>query len=490
MAFPKPLVYDPAEGSRTVHVSLCKLNAVSTSTDTAEIEVRVKAVGKGVEETTCCSAVVFVKVADDLEHRLLKDAALVKRQSRHLLRSENLHNTFRTKLLYETIFTRVVAYGPEYQTLKSLSVADSDLEGIGSFQLPPKSKTDGYIAPPVFTDSLLHAAGFVANLFVPSEEICICGHVESIEILYNRIDYTDTFTIYCSLVDIIKGMILADAFAIDTSGRAVAVIRGMEFKRLRLSVFQKLLRHKGPSLNTEASTSQSSVQAIKTPTAPTSSTSGSNTPRTRDESSLDVKKTFMRIVSDVYGAPDGGLDSSQSLADLGIDSMMQIEMSAKLGQAFPNSPMDYDSLFECDTLQDLENRLVSMEARTRKSSRKTSRKTSFDSGSPTSPASSSTSVDSDQEGLEQRSLLAGKSPKPKYLQTVSGARTALCLFHDGSGQSSMYRHIRSPDQSILAFSDPDFMAPSLQTRSIEQMASRYISSLSPSETPSLILGGI
>ena len=490
MAFPKPLIYEPAEGSRTVHVSLCKLNAVSTSTDTAEIEVRVKAIGKGIEETTCCSAVVYVKNADSLEHRFLKDAALVKRQSRHLLRSDNLHNTFRTKLLYETIFTRVVAYGPEYQTLKSLSVADTDLEGIGSFQLPPKSTTDGYVAPPVFTDTLLHAAGFVANLFVPSEEICICSHVESIEILYNRIDYTDTFTIYCSLVDIIQGTILADAFAIDTAGRAVAVIRGMVFKRLRLSVFQKMLQHKGPSLNKEASTSQPSTQATKAPAAPPLNTSGSYTPSTEDEPNSDIKKTFMRIVTDVYGAPEGGLDSSQSLADLGIDSMMQIEMSAKLSQAFPNSPIDYDSLFECETLQEVEDRIVPTEARTRRNPPKSSRKTSFDSKSTTSPASSYTSVDSDREEHERNSPLAGKSPEPKYLQTVSGTRTPLCLFHDGSGQSSMYRQIRSPDQSILAFSDPDFMGASLQTSSIEQMASRYISSLSPSETPSLILGGI
>ncbi|KAF4461142.1 polyketide synthase [Fusarium albosuccineum] len=49
-------------------------------------------------------------------------------------------------------------------------VADSNLEGLGLFKLPSSARTAGYLVPPVFTDTLLHAAGFIANLAVKSDE--------------------------------------------------------------------------------------------------------------------------------------------------------------------------------------------------------------------------------------------------------------------------------------------------------------------------------
>lgn len=72
--------------------------------------------------------------------------------------------------------------------------------------------------------------------------LCICAHLESVEILYDDVDYTETFTSYCSLFDVVEGSILADAFAIGPGGQTVAIIRGMDFKIVCLSSFQRLLR--------------------------------------------------------------------------------------------------------------------------------------------------------------------------------------------------------------------------------------------------------
>ena len=170
-------------------------------------------------------AVAFVKTTKELEHRFVKDTTIVNRQSRHLVNMNSLHNTFRTKLLYESIFNRVASYFPEYQAFTLLSVSDSDLEAIGTFQLPAKSRATGCIANTVFTDTLLHAAVFVASLTVPSEEICTCSQLESIEILYDRIDYSESSTIYYSLIDSIKEAIFADSSAANSAGEVTAVVR-------------------------------------------------------------------------------------------------------------------------------------------------------------------------------------------------------------------------------------------------------------------------
>lgn len=495
MSFPAPLIYEPTEGAKPVHVSIRRVNGFLKSADIAEIEVTIKTLGKGTKETLCCSAVALVKTTKELEHQFAKDTTIVSRQSRHLVNSNSLHNTLRTKLLYETIFNRVVSYSAEYQALTSLSVSDSDLEGTGTFQLPAKSHAIGCIANPVFTDTLLHAAGFVANLTVPAEEICICGQLESIEILYDRIDYSESFTLYYSLIDSVKGMIFADAFAVNSAGKVIAAVRGMVFKRLRLSSFQRMLNDSSVESRPEAALIQkepTSMKASKAPFAPPAQgtrADASSMPPNRQE----IKIRFRRIIGEVYGAAEA-LDPNQSLAQLGIDSMMQIEITAKLKQAFPRSSLDHDILFNCETLQESEDKLLSMfDSQPRQTDSKANFQTPNESTPTTRPPSSQGFLGNHLGDFEDRSpqthITKPTPTKPTILHASSRLQTPLCLIHDGSGQSSMYRQIRSPDRSILAFHDPDFLSPSPQTTSIEQMACRYVASLSPLETPSVIIGG-
>lgn len=363
LSFHAPFIYEPAELVKPVHVSIRRVSNISKSGDITEIEVTIKTPSKATEEILCCSAVAKVKATKELEHLFLKNAAIVSRQSRHLVNSNDLHSTFQTKLLYEKIFTRVVSYSPDYQALKSFSISDSDLEGVGTFQVPMKSRITGYLSNPVFTDTLLHAAGFMANLTVPADEICICGHVETIEILYDRIDYSGSFSVYCSLINIIKGTIFADAYAVDVDGKVVARVKGMEFKPLRLSSYRKILDHTSPKGRPGAVMTKEEQLIVEDNETFVISQARATSPPTPtvQPHQQELKREFQRIVGDVYGTAEG-LDSNQSLVQLGIDSMMQIEITAKLSQAFPHSSLDHDLLFNCDTLQESEDRLLSMMA--------------------------------------------------------------------------------------------------------------------------------
>lgn len=109
-----------------------------------------------------------------------------------------------------------------------------DLEAIGMFKVP-SVPPDNFLTHPVFTNTLLHAAGFVANLAIGADEVGICADVEAIEIAYHDVDYSQPFKVYCSLLKI-KGAILGEDVALNSAGRVVAVARGMEFKRLRTMV--------------------------------------------------------------------------------------------------------------------------------------------------------------------------------------------------------------------------------------------------------------
>ncbi|KAI8183316.1 thioesterase domain-containing protein [Colletotrichum sp. SAR 10_65] len=137
------------------------------------------------------------------------------------------------------------------------------------------------------------------------------------EISYRDIDFGGTFQIYCSLLEV-KGAFLADAIVMDTSGQVIAAVRGMEFRRLRLSTFQQML-----ALPIDLIT-------------PSTSTKGTNTPpESRTKSTQDVDMALKKIVMDVGGFSIEDMDYNKPLDELGIDSLMQIEIAFGLARAFP-----------------------------------------------------------------------------------------------------------------------------------------------------------
>ena len=389
-------------------------------------------------------------------------------------------STFRTKVLYEAIFARVVRYSPEYQSLLYLSVANSNLEGIGSFKLPSSCQT-GYLAPPVFTDTLLHAAGFIANLAVSSDEVGICARVESVEISYRDIDYADSFTVYCSLLEI-KGAILADAIALDAFGKVVAVVRDIEFKILRLSSFQQSLSRKSTAVEHRTFPVKQEKPQLSTglDTPPTSGEITNTPVDSRGSLQNDVRIALKNIVMELGGFSEQDIDYKNSLDELGIDSLMQIEIISKLIRTFPGQAgLDHHALSECQTLESFESTLASI------------LQSSVEIASLVGAPVSDRQRDSRQPTLNPLdcSPSDGMQKNPVVLHVSYGGVTPLCLFHDGSGQVSMYARLRDHDRSAYAFFDPHFGSDKRPHSSIEQMTEYYVSLLSRSKLSPLIVSG-
>lgn len=470
MSFTHPLILDPKDSSNVVQVIWMKIKADDASIDPSEAKVMISIL-RDDQEFLCCTTFVSKKAPSAVKRSLLRAAPMVDRQSQYILNEHNTHNTFHTKLLYETIFARVVKYSAEYQSLTKLSLSGSNYEAVGSFKLPSGACEEIYVTPPVFIDTLLHTAGFAANLSVRPDEICICGHVESIETL-QRVDYGDTFTVYCTLVDMDGSIILADSYALNSRRQAVAIIRGMEFKRLRLSSFQRMLQQATAPIDVAKESSDSPPElSYSNSDSPDSSSTRSGSPEPVENDRQGIQDIMMGTISEVYGSQD--LDRTRSMDALGIDSLMQIEIAAKLSKAFPGKGIVQGDLLNCETLQRLEDLLFL--------------KTQADllnnaSRGPTSREQQPEiiSVDHDHEkphGNPIRLFVANSSSVP------------LVLIHDGSGQGSTYSRIRDLDRDIFAFHDPHFPQPGSIVKSLEQMAEQYVSCLSQPRTPSLIVGG-
>lgn len=484
MKFANPLTYAPSDEPKSIRVHISDRSPYGT------VEFRITLVDVQVsEKSLCCSGVMSIKDAQDLETRWVRDAAIVRRQSDYLL--GNIHNRnsrFQKRVLYDVVFTRVVKYSKEYQSLSELSISESSLEGIGTFKVPGVSgaayQSDVFVR---WCDVLLHSAGCIANMTIGQEEIGICAHIESIEVLYGNIDFNSTFTVYCSLIDAVKGAIIADAFAVSPHGEVVGIIRGMEFRRLRLSTFQHMLRPDVPSTNT-ANGSQSATKVTvqstsidATPLAPTSDA---------EFLTQSVKHRLTGILCDISGSQEQDLDYESSLDALGIDSMMQIEMTSKLRQAFPGNDLDHNALSSCENLHALEATISSMLGIT------TTTPDSPRSGSNASPspkksgfASDASGANSPRTSISNSTVSGGAQMNSTALHMSSSGRTPLFLFHDGSGMVGQYSRICDFDRSLHGFFDPHFFSPKAHFSSIHKMATQYISHLSKSETPSLIIGG-
>ena len=484
MAFSSPLIHEPSDETQIIHVHLNRFE------DNYDAEVKIMlSKSPNSEATLCCAATVSLKNTRGNEPSWAREAALVERQSFYFSNTDN-HSTFKTKLLYETLFTRVVRYSKEYHTLIELSVSSSSLEGIGTFKLPSGSCTGSYMVSPVFTDTLLHTPGFIANLSVESSEICICSHVESIEIRYNDIDFSGTFTIYCHLFDVIKGSILADAFILNSTGQTIAVARNMEFKKLRLSAFQRLIQ---PGTTPSSKTTDPVAAEIPRHSPSGGSTlvsapSGCATTTRADNSRDRVKATLLHIITSLCGFSELELDYSKTLDDLGIDSLMQIEITTKITQAFPGSTLDHNIMAECDTIQNFEDLLLSLLVPASPGMVQEQNSDSLQTRTDYGLSNEVTNIKQGKDLLHCKLTMPQRNPVPLY--TISDTKaTPLFCFHDGSGQISMYANIRNLGRSLWAFFDPDYTTENPRPANLSQMAARYATSISKSETPSLILGG-
>jgi acyl carrier protein len=77
----------------------------------------------------------------------------------------------------------------------------------------------------------------------------------------------------------------------------------------------------------------------------------------------NAKKKFLKVMNEVCGLTEDEMDARKSLNELGIDSLMLIELASALRKTFNNRAVDDMNLESCSTLSNLENAVISMSAK-------------------------------------------------------------------------------------------------------------------------------
>lgn len=265
-----------------------------------------------------------------------------------------LMQKFSPKTIYNIIFPRVVKYSDPFLTLQQLSLGSSGLDGSGVFRLTALGSDGRHVTSPAFIDTLLHAAGFIANAHVTSDIACICVEIEQAVICcdYSKL-YDQDLRVYCTVGDLDHSFI-ADAYAVGPDGRMVAYVAGMCFKKIRLKSFES-------HLSRAITSSDSKIIKATVPAARARITGEAQQPRTTNTAARGVvedmlleheTRATLRILSELCGL-DQDIEMSQTLEQLGVDSLLMIELMDVLQQEFSHLAVDHRDLEGCKTVHEL-----------------------------------------------------------------------------------------------------------------------------------------
>ena len=289
--------------------------------------------------------------------------------------------TFFTKAMYEMVFPRVVSYSTLYRSVQCIRI-DADLsEALAQCKLPEESMSDLSSSRSVLMDTVLHVAGFVANIRANNGDAYICKEAKSAKVLQDLSDFDGTFEVYCTTYDVPnEPSTVSDAFAMSSKG-TLAVFKGMVFSKAKLAHIAKAFQvlsgktaTPGKKQLAPSPSAHADLQAVN---------HSLSTEKDQTEMNSSSRTTNVRaLLRKVSGVKENSIQEHTSLEALGIDSLLVIELG-KLLSAELGSPFAPSALSECKTVADLEHLVTQKAPSTTHATPSSAESTQGTSSSPT-----------------------------------------------------------------------------------------------------------
>lgn len=278
---------------------------------------------------------------------------VVDRRLASILRSDSGSDSemFSSRTVYDVIFPRVVRYSKEYQTIKSMFVGADGMEGYAEFAVRASPRENTFSVHPIFIDTLLHVAGFVANLKGDGNDAYICSEVGTLKVLPEQIQHNTPYAVYCSNVWLPEeNIIIADAYAISTSQpkKVVAYMKGVHFRRLRLKSFVKRL-HMGSGNIFQLGAPECMNLSLVTDKLCLSE----QRIHPKLSSDTDVTSSVTALVAAACNVDQSDVKANADFSFIGVDSLMSIEIAQGLRNMFPETKLDIRDLCRCRTVEQL-----------------------------------------------------------------------------------------------------------------------------------------
>jgi acyl carrier protein/ubiquinone/menaquinone biosynthesis C-methylase UbiE len=267
--------------------------------------------------------------------------------------------TLHCRMIYNA-FSRVVSYSPEYQGMKRISIQDNGLEGYAKVKLE-KSTSGLFCVHPFLQDCFLQVAGFVANVsdLCQFDEVLLATKVEEAQFLSQDISESDNLDVYTNLIMVDKENVIGDVYILSKTGNMVGKIGGAHFKKMRTPTLKGILemsvRQSGQPVATPSRAVSPAVAQRSTIIKGTSSQAPQFTKGNQENQDFVVK-----VVADCLGVAENTVSNEASLIEMGIDSLMSIELIAKLQSFVPNTKLSSSLFMDCLTIGEVKQYLAAL----------------------------------------------------------------------------------------------------------------------------------
>ncbi|CCM00101.1 uncharacterized protein FIBRA_02128 [Fibroporia radiculosa] len=314
-----PLVYAPWR-RQSIRVDI-QSNAQSQRSS-MQFKIYSLSIDSPISEYSYCSGKIRYQPIAQMESELSSFKRMLDRRRGSLQIGCNGATTFYTRGFYNK-FSRVVSYSELYRTIKAITIRSDGADAYAIMECP-RATLGRFVIHPIFMDSLLHAAGFVVNHNAAEEDIFICNQVNRVRALCDFGIPSAMYGVYCSVGFMSEAMTIVDIYATKLDGeedQVVAYLEKVRFRKLKLSSFKRLL---SASLREKhVSSTRSVVDAEKV---------------VGRASCLESQ--FRNIIAEVCGVQSGRITRESLLGDLGVDSLMSIELVGRLRTILPSSSIE------------------------------------------------------------------------------------------------------------------------------------------------------
>lgn len=271
---------------------------------------------------------------------------------------------FSRRTVYDLLFPRVVVYSRDYQTIQSFTMTSDSTEGYVTLRLPFDHDRSKFTVHPIFVDSVLQVAGFLANMRGGVRDVHICDAVDTIRILAEAVDGDAEYGGYCKTASVTEGgvdivvcevTIIKLGAEVEETPDIVVQATGVRFKKIQLDSLARRLK----SVSVAPFKKDVIPQAASPPSRPSigrakaASFSISDFPPLL-EIPADHSPEAIKIIATACGVDPGTVTPSSDLRALGIDSLLLMEIAYKLQKSPPISfTRPSSTLALCHTVADI-----------------------------------------------------------------------------------------------------------------------------------------
>lgn len=341
----KPLLIQPGDTKQIIRVIATK----AIGADTTQVKFTSQ---DGNEHQDHAQCTVVLGSGQAWKSEWAKTAYLVNARIDHLIQSAARGQTHRLlrPMVYK-LFKSLVDYDASYQGLREVYMDSTLFEATANVKFNTTVSDGNFTYSPYWIDSLAHLSGFVLNgaETTPPDAVFISHGWRSMKIV-GELSAEKEYQSYVRMQETAtKGVMAGDVYFFE-GNTVVAVCQDLKFQRIKRSILDHLLpppksskAHLQPaetlqSLRPRAPPAQPKIPIIQVNLA-------DNTP------AVDLD-SVLRLVASEVGVDVSELVDETEFADLGVDSLLSISITAKLGELLKR-PILAGLFTECLTVRDL-----------------------------------------------------------------------------------------------------------------------------------------